>query len=123
MWTATGSFVFIRTTKTHFTQGLIWIDGRLYESTGLNGHSSLRMIDPSTGTILRKHDLPSQYFGEGLTDWGNTLIQLTWKSHKGFIYQRSSFSIMRTFQYDGEGWGLTHDKTRLIMSDTLPSLS
>src|SRR5215467_2772018 len=64
-----------------FTQGLIWIDGRLYESTGLNGHSSVRMVDLSTGKILRKYELPSQYFGEGLTDWGNTLIQLTWQSH------------------------------------------
>jgi glutaminyl-peptide cyclotransferase len=100
-----------------FTQGLICIDGHLYESTGLNGHSSVRMVDLRTGRVLRKYELPSQYFGEGLTDWGNTLIQLTWHSHTAFVYDRSSFSLMRTFQYDGEGWGLTHDKTRLIMSD------
>jgi glutamine cyclotransferase len=100
-----------------FTQGLICVDGHLYESTGLNGRSSLRMVDLSTGQVLQKHDLPPEYFGEGLTDWGSNLIQLTWKAHTGFVYDRFSFSVLRTFQYAGEGWGLTHDETQLIMSD------
>jgi glutamine cyclotransferase len=100
-----------------FTQGLIYADGHLYESTGLNGKSSLRMVDLYTGTVLQKYDLPAEYFGEGLTDWGSTLIQLTWKAHKGFVYDRFSFSVLRTFKYSGEGWGLTHDATQLIMSD------
>ena len=100
-----------------FTQGLIYVDGHLYESTGLNGKSSLRMVDLTTGQVLQKHDLPSEYFGEGLTDWGSTLIQLTWTAHKGFVYDRFSFSQLRTFDYQGEGWGLTHDGTQLIMSD------
>ncbi len=100
-----------------FTQGLIYVDGHLYESTGLNGRSSLRMIDLSTGEVLQKHDLPSDYFGEGLTDWGSTLVQLTWTSHKAFVYDRFSFSLLRTFNYDGEGWGLTHDDIHLILSD------
>jgi len=100
-----------------FTQGLIYVDGHLYESTGLNGRSSLRMVDLSTGRVLQNYDLPTEYFGEGLTDWGSTLIQLTWKAHKGFVYDRFSFSLLRTFPYEGEGWGLTHDKTQLIMSD------
>ena len=100
-----------------FTQGLIYVDGHLYESTGLNGRSSLRMVDLSTGKILQNYDVPTEYFGEGLTDWGSTLIQLTWKAHKGFVYDRFSFSLLRTFPYEGEGWGLTHDKTQLIMSD------
>lgn len=100
-----------------FIQGLIYLDGHLYESTGLTGHSSLRMVDLTTGNVLQKHDLPAQYFGEGLTDWGSTLIQLTWTSHLAFVYDRFSFSVLRTFPYEGEGWGLTHDGTQLIMSD------
>jgi glutamine cyclotransferase len=100
-----------------FTQGLIFVDGRLYESTGLNGRSSLRMVDLSTGRVLQKYDVPAEYFAEGLTDWGSNLIQLTWQAHLGFVYDRFSFSQVRTFQYDGEGWGLTHDGTQLIMSD------
>lgn len=100
-----------------FTQGLIYIDGHLYESTGLNGRSSLRMVDLTSGQVLQKHDLPEEYFGEGLTDWGSTLIQLTWTSHKAFVYDRFSFSLLQTFAYSGEGWGLTHDDTNLILSD------
>src|ERR1700691_1510397 len=100
-----------------FTQGLIYLDGYLYESTGLHGRSSLRMVDLSTGKVLQKYDLPTEYFGEGLTDWGSTLIQLTWQTHTGFVYDRFSFSLLRTFHYEGEGWGLTHDQTQLIMSD------
>ena len=73
--------------------------------------------DLSTGRVLQHYDLPAQYFGEGLTDWGSTLVQLTWTSHKGFVYDRFSFSLLRTFQYEGEGWGLTHDDRQLIMSD------
>ena len=100
-----------------FTQGLIFVDGHLYESTGLNGRSSLRMEELSTGRVLQRYDLPAEYFGEGLTAWGSTLIQLTWKSHQGFVYDRFSFSLLRTFPYAGEGWGLTHDEKQLIMSD------
>jgi glutaminyl-peptide cyclotransferase len=105
-----------------FTQGLVYVDGHLYESTGLNGRSSLRMVDLATGGVLQKYDLPAEYFGEGLTDWGGNLIQLTWKSHKAFVYNRFSFSIVRTFDYAGEGWGLTHDRTQLILSDGTATL-
>jgi len=105
-----------------FTQGLIYVDGHLYESTGLNGKSSLRMVDLNTGAVLQKYDLPAEYFGEGLTDWGSTLIQLTWKAHKAFVYDRFSFSVLRTFEYSGEGWGLTHDATQFILSDGTSSL-
>jgi glutamine cyclotransferase len=100
-----------------FTQGLIYVDGHLYESTGLQGRSSLRMVDLTTGNVLQKHDLPAEVFGEGLTDWGSSLIQLTWTSHKAFVYDRFSFSLQRTFAYEGEGWGLAHDETHLILSD------
>lgn len=100
-----------------FTQGLIFVDGHLYESTGLKGRSSLRLVDLPTGHVLQKHGLASEYFGEGLTDWESTLIQLTWTSHKAFVYDRFSFSLLKTFTYDGEGWGLTHDSQHLILSD------
>ncbi len=100
-----------------FTQGLVYVDGHLYESTGLRGQSSLRMVDLDTGRTLQKYDLPEQYFGEGITDWGSTLIQITWESHKGFVYDRFTFSLIKTFTYEGEGWGITHDDKQLIMSD------
>jgi glutamine cyclotransferase len=100
-----------------FTQGLIYRDGHLYESTGLEGRSSLRMVDLFTGQVLQKHDVPAEYFAEGLTDWESNLIQLTWKAHKGFVYDRFSFALVKTFEYEGEGWGLTHDDSQLIMSD------
>src|SRR5215469_10317311 len=105
-----------------FTQGLIYADGHLYESTGLNGRSSLRMVELSTGNVVQKHDLPAEYFGEGLTDWGSTLVQLTWTSHRAFVYDCSSFRLLRTFGYQGEGWGLTHDAKSLILSDGKPTL-
>jgi glutamine cyclotransferase len=100
-----------------FTQGLIYVDGHLYESTGGNGRSSIRMVDLNTGRVLQKYDLPSEYFGEGLTDWGSNLLQLTWKAEKGFIYDRFSFTVQGSFHYQGEGWGLTHNRKSLILSD------
>lgn len=107
---------------TAFTQGLIYLDGHLYESTGLNGKSSLRMVDLETGAVLQRHDLSADLFGEGLTNWGNTLVQLTWKAHTGFVYDRRSFRLLRTFHYDGEGWGLTQDGVHIILSDGSSSL-
>lgn len=100
-----------------FTQGLVYADGRLYESTGLNGQSSLRMDDLTTGKVLQRIDVPERYFAEGLTDWGGTLIQLTWQAHVAFVYDRNSFRLLRTFAYTGEGWGLTQDGKDLIESD------
>src|SRR5580698_8466799 len=100
-----------------YTQGLIYLDGHLYESTGLNGRSSLRMVDLETGRALQSAPVPSQYFAEGLTNWGSTLIQLTWQSHIAFVYDRFSFRLLRTFHYEGEGWGLTQDGKNLILSD------
>jgi glutamine cyclotransferase len=99
-----------------FTQGLIILDGHLYESTGLKGQSSLRMEDVETGRILQFQDVPSPYFAEGLTDWGNTLIQLTWQNHAVLVYDRSTFKLLRTLPNPGEGWGLTHDDKSLIES-------
>ena len=105
-----------------FTQGLVYVDRHLYESTGRNGKSSIRMVDLTTGKVLQHYDLPAEYFGEGLTDWGNELVQLTWKHQTGFIYDRFSFMEKRRFRYKGEGWGLTHDNKYLIMSDGTPVL-
>jgi glutamine cyclotransferase len=102
---------------TAFTQGLVFVNGMLYESTGLFGHSSLRMVDIASGRVLQKHDLAAKYFGEGLTDWQSHLIQLTWQSHLGFVYDTFSFRTLRTFTYPWEGWGLTHDSRHLILSD------
>lgn len=105
-----------------FTQGLVYVDGHLYESTGIAGQSSLRMEELETGRILRFHDVPSQYFAEGLTNWGNTLIQLTWESKTALVYDRDTFRLLRTFHYDGEGWGLTQDGKHLILSDGTATL-
>src|ERR1700756_4116112 len=80
-----------------FTQGMIYEHGHLYESTGLYGHSSLREVDLQTGQVIREHDLPEKYFGEGLTDWGSTLVQLTWKASTGFVWDRDTFKLIRTF--------------------------
>jgi glutamine cyclotransferase len=100
-----------------FTQGLVFVDGSLYESTGLNGQSSLRMVDLETGRVLQSQPVDSKYFAEGLTAWGSTLVQLTWESHVALVYDRFSFRVMRTFPYSGEGWGLTEDGKSLILSD------
>jgi glutamine cyclotransferase len=100
-----------------FTQGLIFANGFLYESTGLNGKSSLRQVELETGRVLKKYDLPFQYFGEGLTLWDGSLIQLTWTSEKGFVYNLESFAVEREFNYSGEGWGLTNDGKSLVMSN------
>ncbi|MGO9019459.1 MAG: glutaminyl-peptide cyclotransferase [Syntrophobacteraceae bacterium] len=100
-----------------FTQGLIFANGFLYESTGLNGESSLRQVELETGRVLKKYDLPYQYFGEGLTLWKGSLFQLTWKSRKGFVYDLDGFAVKREFSYSGEGWGLTTVGKSLVMSN------
>ena len=100
-----------------FTQGFVFIGGHLYESTGIQGQSTLREEDLESGRILRMQLVSDKYFAEGLTDWKNTLVQLTWQSHLGLVYDRATFRLLRTFHYEGEGWGLTHDAKSLILSD------
>src|SRR6266851_4292886 len=100
-----------------FTQGLQYLDGVLYEGTGLLGKSSIRRVALETGKVEQKRDVPAQYFGEGITVWKNDLIELTWQSHVAFVYDRTTFEPKKQFSYPGEGWGLTHDGTNLIMSD------
>jgi glutaminyl-peptide cyclotransferase len=103
--------------RAAFTQGLIIRDGFLFESTGLNGRSSLRKVVLKTGEVVQRETVDTQYFAEGLVDWGDELIQLTWQSKTGFVYDAKTFKQKRTFSYTGEGWGITHDGKRLIMSD------
>lgn len=105
-----------------FTQGLIFRDGVLYESTGVNGQSSLRKVRLETGDVLQRINIDAKYFAEGMTDWGNRLVQLTYTTKIGFVYDISTFALQRTFEYTGQGWGLTHDSKRLIMSDGTPAL-
>jgi glutamine cyclotransferase len=100
-----------------FTQGLEYVDGVLYEGTGLNGRSSIRRVKLETGEVLQRRDVPAQHFGEGITVWKSDLIELTWQSEIAIVYDKDTFLEKSTFKYAGEGWGLTHDGTHLIMSD------
>ncbi len=100
-----------------FTQGLLFEDGVLYESTGRHGQSSLRKVDLETGEVLKIRNLDDTYFGEGAAIVGNKIIQVTWRSQKGLVYDKNTFDLLQTFTYTGEGWGLTYDGKNLIMSD------
>ena len=100
-----------------FTQGLQYLDGFLYEGTGNHGESSIRKVRLETGEVLQKRDLPQQYFGEGIVVRKDELLQLTYKTEIGFVYDRLTFAPKRTFKYQGEGWGLTDNGQHLIMSD------
>ena len=100
-----------------FTQGLVLTGGRLFESTGLEGRSSLREVDVTTGKVLRRTDVPAPIFAEGLALVGTRLFQITWKHETAFTYDRDTFKAGPTFPYTGEGWGLCHDGRDLVMSD------
>ena|SRR6185369_2677691 len=100
-----------------YTQGLVWHDGRLFESTGLYRESTVREVQPETGKVLRSVHLADKYFGEGLALVDDRLIQITWQEGTAFVYGRADFGAQSQFSYTGEGWGLTYDGKRLIMSD------
>ena len=102
---------------TSFTQGLLWNDGGFYESTGMYGQSKLRRLQFPSGKVLKETSLAPELFGEGLALVNNRLIQLTWKSHRGFVYDVDTFNRLQEFSYDTEGWGLTYDGKDLILSD------
>ncbi|MBI4484730.1 MAG: glutaminyl-peptide cyclotransferase [Acidobacteria bacterium] len=102
---------------TAYTQGLIFHDGFLFESTGLNGRSTLRRVRLETGEVVQQHRLDQAYFAEGLAEWNRQLVQLTWRSNVAFVYDLVSFAPRRTLGYSGEGWGLTRDEERFILSD------
>jgi len=106
----------------NFTQGLAYQDGFLYEGTGLYGKSTLTKRRLATNEIVKRYRLPRQYFGEGITVFGDQIIQLTWRSRTGFRYNRETFRLLGEFRLDTEGWGLTHDGRRLILSDGTDTL-
>lgn len=111
----------ILSTRSHdpraFTQGLVWHEGKLYESTGNYGSSSLREVDPKTGEVRRFLPVPQQYFAEGLARVDDRLIQLTWQEGVALVYNLATFEESGQLPYSGEGWGLCHDGRRLVMSD------
>jgi glutaminyl-peptide cyclotransferase len=100
-----------------FTEGLFYLNGFLYESTGLEHQSSIRKVELESGKVIQQFDVPGDYFGEGIVNWGPRLISLTWRSHVGFVHDLASFRVQGQFSYTGEGWGLTQDGRRIIMSD------
>ena len=100
-----------------FTQGLEFRAGFLYEGTGLMGRSSLRKVRLETGQVLQQAELEPEYFGEGITVLNQQIIQLTWQSEVGFVYNQASFQRTRSFNYPGEGWGLANDGQQIYMSD------
>jgi len=107
-----------------FTQGLVFADGQLYESTGLEGESTLRRVDLATGQTLQRIDVAAQYFAEGLALVGDELLQLTWRNQIGFVYDKATFQPKRTFSYKTEGWGIAYDGTsQLVMSDGSDTLT
>jgi glutaminyl-peptide cyclotransferase len=103
--------------RTAFTQGLEFRAGFLYEGTGLEGRATLRRVKLETGEVLQQVSLPPEYFGEGITVVNQQIIQLTWRSQIGFVYDQASFRRLRSFNYAGEGWGLANDGSQIYMSD------
>ena len=103
--------------RTAFTQGLEFRAGFLYEGTGLEGRSTLRKVKLETGEVLQQINLAPEFFGEGITVVNQQIIELTWRSQIGFVYDQSSFRRLRSFNYPGEGWGLANDGTQIYMSD------
>ncbi len=106
-----------------FTQGLLFFDGSLFESVGRYGQSSLREVDPRTGGVLRRVAVPDEFFAEGLARVGDRLIQLTWREGTAFVYELETLRRVGSFRYEGEGWGLCYDGSRLYMSDGSATLT
>lgn len=102
---------------TAFTEGLFFHEGALYESTGLEGRSDIRKVTLKDGKVAQRRVIPQPYFGEGIVNWKDRLISVTWRHRQGFVWKLSDFSPISSFRYEGEGWGLTQDGRSLIMSD------
>jgi glutamine cyclotransferase len=105
-----------------FTQGLVFDAGTLFEGTGRYGHSTLRRVDLETGAVLQQVELPRKLFGEGITVWGDEIVQLSWKAHRGLRYDRATFEPIGEFHLPGEGWGITDDGRHWIISDGTDTL-
>lgn len=108
--------------RTAFTEGLFYLNGFLYESTGLEGQSSVRKVKLETGEVVQKHDVPGQYFGEGIINWKDKLYQMTYTTEVGFVYDLATFQVRSEFKYYGEGWAFTTDGKRIIMDDSTATL-
>ena len=108
--------------RSAFTQGLFFSDGALYESTGMEGESTIRKVRLADGAVLQKVAIPPHQFGEGSTNWGSEILSLTWRHGIGYRWDRASFKPKGSFRYKGEGWGLTQDGKSLILSDGTPWL-
>ncbi|MFZ0432109.1 MAG: glutaminyl-peptide cyclotransferase [Candidatus Acidiferrales bacterium] len=106
----------------NYTEGFFYLDGMFYEGTGINGRSAVIVSDPKTGTTLQHRNLPAQYFGEGIVDWGPNIYEWTWTSHICFVYDRFSLQPVKQFTYTGEGWGMTHTAKEIITSDGTATL-
>jgi glutaminyl-peptide cyclotransferase len=102
---------------TSYTEGFFYLGGLFYEGTGIVGRSVVMAIDPATGNVRQRHDLPPPYFGEGIVDWGPDIYEWTWQSHICFVYDRFSMRMVKQFSYAGEGWGMTRTQTELVTSD------
>ena len=105
-----------------YTEGFFYLDGIFYESVGITGRSAVMAVAPETGRTLLRHDLPPEYFGEGIVDWGANIYQWTWKSHVGFVYDRFTLRVVKQFTYTEEGWGMTRTAKELISSDGTATL-
>src|SRR5438874_12680467 len=105
-----------------YTEGFLYLDGIFYEGIGIGGHSAVLAVAPETGRILQRHDLPPEYFGEGVVDWVANVYQWTWKSHVCFVYDRYTLRPVKQFSYTGEGWGMTRTAKELITSDGTATL-
>src|SRR5271170_4928434 len=101
----------------NYTEGFFYLDGLFYEGTGIKGHSAVMAIQPETGKTLQRVDLPDEYFGEGIVDWGPNIFEWTWQSHVCFVYDRFSLRMVKQFTYTGEGWGMTRTAREIITSD------
>ena len=105
-----------------YTEGFFYLDGLFYEGTGMNGHSAITVTQPETGKSLQRLEIPPQYFGEGIVDWGPNLYEWTWTSHICFVYDRFSLREVKRFTYTGEGWGMTRTENEIITSDGTSTL-
>jgi len=105
-----------------YTEGLFYLGGALYESTGMEGRSTIRKVRLKDGAVLRSQSILPSLFGEGIVNWSSEIISLTWRDQVGFRWDLQTFALKKTFRYPGEGWALTQDGTHLIMSDGTPDL-
>ena len=108
--------------RTAFTEGLFYLDGFLYEATGLEGHSSVRKVKLETGEVVENHDLPPEFFGEGIIKWKDKLYQLSYRTEVGFVYDFATFDEKSRFKYPGEGWSMTTDGKVIYMDDGSPQI-